>query len=91
MYYILLYDVVDDYVNRRAPYREAHLKLVNEAHRRGEIVMAGAFADPVDGAALVFRANDASAATAFAENDPYVRAGLVKNWRVRAWNVVIGG
>jgi uncharacterized protein len=91
MYYILLYDVVDDYVNRRAPYREAHLKLVNEAHRRGELVMAGAFSEPVDGAALVFRAESASIPSGFAENDPYVRAGLVTNWRVRGWNVVIGG
>ncbi len=91
MYYILLYDVVEDYLNRRAPYREAHLKLVNDAHRRSELVMAGAFSEPVDGAALVFRAESASVASSFAENDPYVQAGLVKDWRVRGWNVVIGG
>ncbi|MEW6300486.1 MAG: YciI-like protein [Thermodesulfobacteriota bacterium] len=91
MYYILLYDVVENYVERRAPYREEHLKRVSEAHRRGELIMAGAFADPVDGAALVFRTDDPAAPVRFAEDDPYVKNGLVTNWRVRAWNVVVGG
>jgi len=91
MYYVLLYDVVDDFIDRRAPLREAHLKLAQEAHERGELLMAGALADPVDGAALVFAAEDRSVAERFAEHDPYVRGGLVTNWRVRTWNVVIGG
>ena len=91
MHFILLYEVVDDFINRRAPFRPQHLKLVEEAHRRGELVMAGAFADPVDGAALVFRGSDPALASRFAENDPYVTNGLVTNWRVRGWNVVVGG
>lgn len=91
MYYILFYDVVDDYINRRAPYREAHLKLATTAHQCGELMMAGAFADPVDGAALVFKTNDPAVPKRFAEEDPYVTNGLVKNWRVRAWAVVLGG
>jgi uncharacterized protein YciI len=91
MYFVLLYEVVDDFINRRAPFRPEHLRLVEEAYRHGELVMAGAFSDPVDGAALVFRANDAAVATRFAENDPYVTNGLVTNWRVRGWNVVVGG
>ena len=91
MYFVLLYEVVDDFINRRAPFRPEHLKMVEEAHRRGELVMAGAFSDPVDGAALVFRGSDPAVATRFAENDPYVENGLVTNWRVRGWNVVIGG
>ena len=91
MYYVLLYEVVEDYVNRRAPYREAHLKCANEAHRRGELIMAGAFADPVDGAMLVFKTTDPAVPKRFAQEDPYVTNGLVKNWQVRAWTVVIGG
>lgn len=90
MYYILLYDVVEDFINRRAPYREEHLKLVNEANRRGELAMAGAFSEPVDGAALVFRSPDRAVVARFAEADPYVRKGLVTSWRVRGWNVVVG-
>ena len=91
MYYMLLYDVVEDYINRRAPYRAEHLKLVNAAQERGELVMAGAFSDPVDGAALVFKTADPSVPKRFAQEDPYVKNGLVKNWRVRGWTVVVGG
>ena len=91
MYFVLLYEVVDDFINRRAPFRSEHLKLLEQAHRRGELVMAGAFADPVDGAALVFCGSDPAVAARFAETDPYVANGLVANWRVRGWNVVIGG
>jgi uncharacterized protein YciI len=90
-YWVLLYDVVDDYVERRTPLRGEHLALAQAAHERGELVLAGALDDPPDGAILVFRADAASVAEAFAEADPYVREGLVTAWHVRRWNVVIGG
>jgi uncharacterized protein YciI len=90
-YFALLYDVVDDYVARRAVYRDQHLQHATAAYERGEIVMAGAFADPVDRALLVFRAADASVVEAFARKDPYVTNGLVTRWEVRPWTVVIGG
>ncbi len=91
MYHILLYDVVDNFIERRAGLRDAHLQLAREAHERGELLLAGALADPVDGAALVFTTGDRSVAERFAQTDPYVTGGLVKAWRVRKWNVVIGG
>jgi uncharacterized protein YciI len=91
MYYLLLYDVVEDFIARRAPFRDAHLKLIRDAHERGDLLMAGAFAEPVDGAALVFTTGDRSEAERFAQDDPYVREGLVTAWRVRQWNVVVGG
>ena len=90
MHWLLLYDVVDDYLERRPAYREAHLGLVRQAHERGDLLLAGALADPADGAVLVFTADDRSVAEEFARNDPYVKEGLVTAWRVRAWNVVIG-
>ena len=89
-YYALLYYVVDDFVARRGEYREEHLRLVREAHRRGELLLAGAFTDPTDRALLVFRAADVSVADDFARNDPYVKRGLVTRWEVRPWAVVIG-
>jgi uncharacterized protein YciI len=90
VHYLLLYDYVEDAVERRAPYREEHIKLAREAHERGELVMAGAYADPVDGAAFVFRADDSSVAEAFVRSDPYVSNGIVTGWRIRPWTVVIG-
>ena len=88
-YFALQYDVVDDFVNKRTPYRPAHLKEVREANGRGELVMAGALGEPA-GALLIFRAADKSTAENFATNDPYVKEGLVKKWTVRPWTVVIG-
>ena len=90
MHYLLFYDVVDDYVARRAQFRDAHLKLARQAYERGELVLAGALADPVDGAVLIFRGRDAQAAEAFARADPYVTSGIVTRWRVRKWTTVVG-
>lgn len=91
MHWLLLYDLVDDYLDRRGPLRPEHLGLAEAAHERGELLMAGALADPADQAVLVFTGHDASAAEAFAQADPYVREGLVHSWRVRPWTVVLGG
>jgi len=90
MHQLLLYDVVPDYVERRATYRAEHLSLAQTSHARGELVFGGALADPVDGAVLLFRGDSPAAAEAFARADPYVRNGLVTRWRVRAWNTVVG-
>ena len=90
-YYVLEYETVDDYVNRRAPFREAHLRLLREAHQRGEVQIAGALGNPPDGALVVFRADSSAAAETFARQDPYVINGLITSWRVRQWHVVIGG
>jgi uncharacterized protein YciI len=90
-YYALFYEVVEDYVSRRSQYREEHLRLAREAHRRGELVLGGALTDPVDRALLVFRAADPAVVEAFARGDPYVTHGLVTRWEVRPWAVVVGG
>jgi uncharacterized protein YciI len=89
-YYVLFYEVVDDYVARRAPYRDEHLRLAREAHRRGELLLGGALGDPVDRALLVFRAPDRGVVEEFVRNDPYVTHGLITRWEVRTWTVVIG-
>jgi len=90
MHFMLFYDFVDDYLQRRGEFRAEHLKLGWEAVERGELVLAGALADPVDGALLLFMGDTPAAAEAFAARDPYVRAGLVTRWRVRPWTTVVG-
>jgi len=86
-HYILFYELVDNYLNRRGPLRESHLTLLRAAQQRGEVALAGALANPVDGAVLVFRSKEA--AEAFAQADPYVQNGLVTAWRVREWTAVV--
>jgi uncharacterized protein len=90
MHYLLFYEAAADYVERRAALREAHLALARAAVARGELLLGGAFADPVDGAALLFQADSAVVAEDFARVDPYVTQGLVKAWRVREWTTVVG-
>ena len=90
MHYILFYDVVDNYVERRAPFRALHLAHAKAALDRGELVLGGALADPADGAILVFRGETPGAAEIFAQSDPYVLNGVVTKWRVRKWATVIG-
>ncbi|CAN5471504.1 YciI-like protein [soil metagenome] len=90
MHYLLFYDVVPEYLERRGEYRAEHLRLAQEAHARGELVLAGALTDPADGAVLLFKGATAEVAQRFAEADPYVRNGLVKQWRVRQWATVVG-
>lgn len=89
-YYLLVYHVVDEYVARRAKFREEHLRLAREAHSRGELILGGALADPTDQAVLVFSSPDRGVVEEFVRNDPYVKNGLVTRWEIRSWNVVIG-
>ena len=90
MHNILFYELADDYLERRAALRAEHLELGRQALAHGELVLAGALADPVDEAVLVFRGESSAAAEAFVKVDPYVKHGLVKSWRVRKWTTVIG-
>jgi uncharacterized protein len=89
-YYLLEYELVDDYVARRVPLRGKHLALARDAHRRGDLILAGALAEPVDRAALVWRTDDRSVVERFIDGDPYVQNGLVTSWAIRPWTVVIG-
>lgn len=90
MHYLLFYEVVADYAERRNVYRSEHLARAWKAHEEGRLVLGGALADPVDGAVLLFQGDSAEVAESFAKNDPYVKNGLVTRWWVRAWNTVVG-
>ncbi len=89
-HFLLFYEVSPDYLERRGEFRVEHLKLAWESHARGELVLAGALAEPVDGAVLLFQGDTPEVAERFAAADPYVRNGLVTRWRVREWTTVVG-
>lgn len=90
MHYLLMYDVSPDRLTRRAEFRAEHLALAWQARARGELVLGGALADPVDGAVLLFQGESAVTAERFAGADPYLRNGFVTRWRVRPWATVVG-
>ncbi|WP_443748610.1 YciI-like protein [Asticcacaulis solisilvae] len=89
-HFLLFYDFVEDYLERRPEFRDAHLKAAWASVDRGDMVLAGALSDPADTGVLLFDSETPDAAEAFARNDPYVLNGLVKSWTVRKWTTVVG-
>jgi uncharacterized protein len=89
-HFLLLYTTASDYLERRPAFRADHLRLAWEAQARGELLLAGALADPPDGAVLLFQGQSRAAAERFARADPYVVNGLIAKWEVREWTTVIG-
>jgi uncharacterized protein len=88
-YYVLEYFYGDDYLERRGPFREEHLRLLREAGERGEIVLAGALAEPADRGLIIWNVDDTAVVEALVKQDPYVRNGLVQSWSIRPWTVVV--
>ena len=87
-HFLLRYTLAPDYLARRGAYRDAHLGLAWAASERNELLLGGAVGDPVESALLLFA--DEDAARAFAEADPYVKAGIVTGWQVLPWATVVG-
>ena len=90
MHYILFYEYATDYLERRGEFRDQHISLAKASIDRGEFFLGGAFAEPADGAAIVFKGSSSEVAESFAKADPYVINGLVTNWYVREWTTVAG-
>ena len=90
MHYLMFYDYTADYLERRGGFRAGHLKLAWESVERGELVLGGAYDDPADGAALLFKCDSPDVLERFAKADPYVLNGLVARWRIRRWNTAVG-
>jgi len=90
MHFAMFYEFVPDYLERRAAFRDEHLRLAWAAHERGELILAGAFADPADSALLLFSCDSAEVPQRFAAADPYVRNGLVVRHTIRQWTTVVG-
>jgi uncharacterized protein YciI len=89
-HYLLFYELPDDYIARRGEFRDAHLAMAWNASENGELVLAGALANPIDGAVLLFKGESPEVAEKFAKADPYVTNGIVKRWYVREWTTVAG-
>jgi uncharacterized protein len=90
MDYLLFYDYASDYLQRRGEFRARHLALAWDAQSKGELILAGALANPADGAVFHFKGDSPAVAEQFAKADPYVRNGVVTRWKVREWISVVG-
>lgn len=86
---LLMYEYVEDILERRAPYRDAHLANLQRLKDEGRVVMAGALGDPVTGAAIVFAPCSPEEVGEYVLRDPYYEAGLITEWTAIPWNVVI--
>jgi uncharacterized protein len=90
MHYLMFYEYSPDYLERRGEFRSAHLRLAWASNARRELVLGGAYADPADGAALLFECDSPDVPEQFAAADPYVLSGLVTRYRIRPWTTVVG-
>ncbi len=90
-HYLLFYEKASDFEDTQAPLQAAHRTHVQAAARRGELLLGGSLANPVDGTAvLLFQSDSPAIAEGFAAADPYVIHGVVANWSVREWETVVG-
>jgi uncharacterized protein YciI len=90
IHYLLIYELADDYMQRRGEDGGEHVQLLKEAQARGELMIGGALIEPVDQGLYLFKGDSPAVAEQFAQRDSYVRRGLVKSWKVRRWMTVAG-
>lgn len=77
------------HLQTRLDNRAAHLAYIEAT---GIVRMAGPFIEEgqISGSLLILEADSLDAAEAWAENDPYAKAGLFREARVTEWKKVIG-
>ncbi|MDC1202115.1 YciI family protein [Planktomarina temperata] len=78
------------HLHLRVETRDAHLAYIKET---GIVEMAGPFLDNAEqmcGSLIVLEVENMAAAQAWAENDPYNKAGLFESVTLSQWKKVIG-
>ena len=89
--FAILYSYVPDILDRRQPHRGPHLERLRQLEVDGRMVVAGAFADPTDGALIVIQAPEIGDVYEWIAGDPYVKAGLVMSATIREMTVAVRG
>jgi uncharacterized protein YciI len=89
--YLLKYEYIPDVLEKRGPYREGHLNLAKKLVEEGKCLSGGPTGEPdvevPTGALFVF--TDLESAQLYTKEDPYVANGIVTNYSIEEWNVVI--
>ena len=86
----LIYDLAEDYLERRGPLREEHLGLARAAHRPRRACPGRGVQRSVRPRAAGLDDRRRVGGDALRRGRPYVANGLVTGWQIRTWNVVVG-
>ena len=84
---VMFYEVAQDGLTKAKANYAAHRARLDEFHARGVLLMAGPFANPMEGAMGIFTSKEA--AEEFIGGDPFVLHGVVGKWRLVEWNEVL--
>ncbi|UJR28212.1 hypothetical protein I4U23_009462 [Adineta vaga] len=88
--HILHYDYVSNVVEKRKPYREAHLNFIGKQVENGNVILGGATGNPPSEALLIFRNLSLKEIEQLAQQDPYVINGIVTKYSVKPYMAVVG-
>ena len=93
MYFALICIDKDESLSLRMKIREQHLEWLRPQEEAGTVVFGGPFLDDagtMNGSLLVINVADKAEAEAFAEGDPYAKAGLFRSTDIKPWKWVAG-
>ena len=82
--FALIYETAPDGLAKTPSHVAGHSSCLAEFRRRGTLLMGGVFANPQDGALIIFTTREA--AEEFVRRDPFVSNGIVGAWRIYEWN-----
>jgi uncharacterized protein len=86
-HFILTYGYHD--TPERAERRPEHLDHLAKLQAEGSLLLAGPLAD-LSGGIIVLIADDAEAAQALVDQDPYTRHGVTKDRELKEWKITVG-
>ena len=88
--YAVRYEYVVDALEKRKPYRQDHLSLINKESEKGNVILAGATGNPPTGGLLIFRNLSSDEIEKVIKKDPYVVNGVVTKYTIEPYLAVVG-
>ncbi len=85
--FAVMIEFTDDHELRQQT-RPGHREYLRSLLEAGKIRLSGPFVDD-SGALIVMEARDAAEVQAMLDADPYRKAGVIANARVKEWNIVM--
>lgn len=82
--YLLEYNYVKDILEKRVPFRDAHIKLAKSLMNDG--LIAGGPVNPTTGAFFLFNSTDISPIKKFIKEDSYMNNDLVTGYNIKEWS-----